>query len=108
MLLKLIENLFLYLKFHQVDELHILYQPDRAIDQYFDILYGPKRKVTLEPFSPYSYQKPAVANAKKHFSKGKNGILIIHRHKKDNVDISDKLKILDERTYGISKIIIGN
>ncbi len=37
-----------------------------------------------------------------------NGILIIHRHKKDNVDISDKLKILDERTYSISKIIIGN
>ena len=46
-------------------------------NQYFDILYGPKRKVTLEPFSPYSYQKPAVANAKKHFSKDKNGILIM-------------------------------
>ncbi len=38
----------------------------------------------------------------------KNGILIIHRHKKDNIDISNKLKILDERNYGISKIIIGN
>ena len=37
-----------------------------------------------------------------------NGILIIHRHKKDNIDISNKLKILDQRTYGISKIIIGN
>jgi len=37
-----------------------------------------------------------------------NGILIIHRHKKDNIDISNKLKILDERNYGISKIIIGN
>ena len=37
-----------------------------------------------------------------------NGILIIHRHKKDDIDISNKLKILDERNYGISKIIIGN
>ena len=37
-----------------------------------------------------------------------NGILIIHRHKKDNVVISHKLKILDQRTYGISKIVIGN
>lgn len=38
----------------------------------------------------------------------KRGILIIHRHKKDNVKISEKIKILDERNYGISKIIIGN
>tara|TARA_B100001057_G_C22845661_1_gene948935 strand:- start:2027 stop:2587 length:561 start_codon:yes stop_codon:yes gene_type:complete len=38
----------------------------------------------------------------------KKGILIIHRHKKDNVKISEKVQILDERNYGISKIIIGN
>ena len=37
-----------------------------------------------------------------------NGILIIHRHKKDNVCISNKLKIIEERSYGISKIFIGN
>ena len=37
-----------------------------------------------------------------------NGILIIHRHKKDNVNITKKLNILDTRNYGISKIIIGN
>ena len=38
----------------------------------------------------------------------KNGVIIIHRHKKDDLKISQKLKILDERIYGISKIIIGN
>ena len=38
----------------------------------------------------------------------KNGIIIIHRHRKDKVKISNKLKILDERLYGISKIIFGN
>ena len=38
----------------------------------------------------------------------KNAILIIHRHKKDNINISQKLNILDERNYGSSKIIIGN
>ena len=38
----------------------------------------------------------------------KNGILIIHRHKKDNIEISCKLNIIDERNYGLSKIIIGN
>ena len=38
----------------------------------------------------------------------KNGILIIHRHKKDSLKITEKLRILDQRNYGISKIIIGN
>ena len=37
-----------------------------------------------------------------------NGIIIIHRHKNDNINISKKLKILDQRNYGISKIIIAN
>ena len=36
------------------------------------------------------------------------GIIIIHRHKLDDVQISQKLKIIDIRKYGISKIIIGN
>ena len=36
-----------------------------------------------------------------------NGILIIHRHKKDDIEITDSLNILDTRFYGISKIIIG-
>ena len=38
----------------------------------------------------------------------KNGIVLIHRHKKDDITITSKLKILDTRKYGISKIIIGN
>ena len=37
-----------------------------------------------------------------------DGIIIIHRHKKDDIEITSKLKILDKRFYGISKIIIGN
>ena len=37
-----------------------------------------------------------------------NGIIILHRHKKDNVESNKDLNILDERTYGISKITIAN
>ena len=37
-----------------------------------------------------------------------NGIIIIHRHKKDDFQISKEFNILDYRLYGISKIIIGN
>ena len=38
----------------------------------------------------------------------KNGILIIHRHKKDDVILTEKLKIIDLRIYGISKIIFAS
>ena len=37
-----------------------------------------------------------------------NGIILIHRYKKDNFEISSKLNILDIRKYGISKIVIGD
>ena len=37
----------------------------------------------------------------------KNGVIIIHRHKKDNDKFSDNLKILEEKKYGISKIFFG-
>ena len=35
-------------------------------------------------------------------------VLFIHRHKKDDIQITPKLNILDTRKYGLSKIIIGN
>jgi 16S rRNA (guanine966-N2)-methyltransferase len=38
----------------------------------------------------------------------KNGILIIHRHKKEKNNFPEKFNILLEKNYGISKIIFGN
>ena len=67
----------------------------------FDIIF-------LDP--PYKEKKINLIinmiKEKKFLSK--NGILVIHRHKKDDVSITNKLKILDQRAYGISKITIGN
>ena len=36
-----------------------------------------------------------------------NGLVVIHRHKKDDIDLTNKLRIIDTRFYGISKIIFG-
>jgi len=36
-----------------------------------------------------------------------NGLMVVHRHKKDSVKITNSFKILDKRIYGISKLIIG-
>ena len=37
-----------------------------------------------------------------------NGIIIIHRHKKEEDIFSEKFKIIINKNYGISKIIFGN
>jgi len=36
------------------------------------------------------------------------GIIIIHRHKKEEDDLPKKFKLILEKNYGISKIIFGN
>ena len=36
-----------------------------------------------------------------------NGIIIIHRHKNEKDEFSENLKIIEEKKYGISKIIFG-
>tara|TARA_B110000196_G_C20649019_1_gene432111 strand:- start:15 stop:578 length:564 start_codon:yes stop_codon:yes gene_type:complete len=36
------------------------------------------------------------------------GIIIIHRHKKDKDELPNEFNIIEQKTYGISKIIFGN
>ena len=36
------------------------------------------------------------------------GIVIIHRHKKENDTFPKNFKIFEEKIYGISKVIFGN
>ena len=38
----------------------------------------------------------------------KNGILVIHRHKDEKDLIPNNLKIVEEKKYGLSKIIFLN
>jgi 16S rRNA (guanine966-N2)-methyltransferase len=35
-------------------------------------------------------------------------IIIIHRHKKENENFTNNFKVIEEKTYGISKVIFGN
>ena len=70
-------------------------------DKKFDIIF-------IDP--PYKEQRIneiiEIILEKKILSQ--NGILIIHRHKKDNTKLTNKLRIIEDRTYGISKILFGN
>ena len=35
----------------------------------------------------------------------KNGVIIIHRHKNDQDTLTEKFKVIEQKIYGLSKII---
>ena len=37
-----------------------------------------------------------------------DGVLIIHRHKKDKIEITNKIKIFEVRSYGLSKVYFAS
>jgi 16S rRNA (guanine966-N2)-methyltransferase len=49
-----------------------------------------------------------LKNIKKLSVLKKNGVIVIHRHKKEIDTLPKDFNILDERIYGLSKIIFGN
>jgi|TARA_B110000037_G_C17012864_1_gene462016 16S rRNA (guanine966-N2)-methyltransferase len=67
----------------------------------FDIIF-------LDP--PYKEKKLAYILNKITESEvlNNNGIIIIHRHKKERDELPEKFNIIEEKTYGISKVIFGN
>jgi len=73
----------------------------KELEKKFDIIF-------LDP--PYKEKKinALLDIIKENHILSPNGVVIVHRHKKDNIKITKKIKIIDERNYGISKIIIGN
>ena len=66
----------------------------------FDIIF-------LDP--PYKEKKidTILNNLSKFKTLKPDGIIIIHRHKKEENNFPDKFKIIEEKKYGISKIIFG-
>ena len=77
------------------------FNSEKKIDKKFDIIF-------IDP--PYKEIKINMLIEKIIYRKllKKDGILIIHRHKKDKVVITEKINILDTRTYGVSKVYFAN
>ena len=75
--------------------------PNKNFNLKFDIIFidPPYRETRINEIIKIIFEKKMLI---------KNGILIIHRHKKDDIKISNKLNILEDRSYGISKILFGN
>ncbi len=73
----------------------------KLLNNKFDIIF-------MDP--PYKEKK--VSNILNTITKldllKKNGVIIIHRHKKEEDIFPEKFKIIISKNYGISKIIFGN
>ena len=78
-----------------------IFGSNNKFENKFDIIFidPPYKEVKVNEIIEYIKKEKILNN---------NGIIILHRHKKDTVVISNKLKILDERIYGVSKITYGN
>ncbi len=74
---------------------------ERDLGCYFDIIFidPPYKEKKINQIIEKILEKKILKD---------NGIMIIHRHKKDNINITEKLNIVENRNYGISKIIFGN
>tara|TARA_B000000475_G_scaffold82241_1_gene66673 strand:- start:351 stop:911 length:561 start_codon:yes stop_codon:yes gene_type:complete len=70
----------------------------KNFNQIFDIIF------LDPPYKDKNIEKTLVKIKTSNILKN-NGVLILHRHKKEKENFSDKIKIIEEKIYGISKII---
>ena len=66
--------------------------------QIFDIIF------LDPPYKDKNIEKTLIKIKTSNILKN-NGVLILHRHRKEKENFSDEIKIIEEKIYGISKII---
>ena len=95
-----LNNLNISEKYEVIEEDLMSNFPIKKIRQKFNIIF-------LDP--PYKEKKLSniIDNIFQAKILNKNGVIVIHRHKKENDEFSKNFKILDEKKYGISKILFG-
>ena len=70
----------------------------KNFNQIFDIIF------LDPPYKDKNIEKTLVKIKTSNILKN-NGVLILHRHRKEKENFSDEIKIIEEKIYGISKII---
>jgi 16S rRNA (guanine966-N2)-methyltransferase len=77
------------------------FKSNKSINLKFDIIFidPPYKELRINEIIENIIEKKFL---------NKDGVLIIHRHKKDTVKLTHKINIFEERFYGISKISFGN
>ena len=95
-----LNNLNISEKFEIIEENLMSNFPIKKIRQKFNIIFldPPYKEKRLPNIIDDIFQEKIL---------NKNGVIVIHRHKKENDEFSKNFKILDEKKYGISKILFG-
>ena len=95
-----LNNLNIIEKYEIIEEDLMSNFPIKKIRQKFNIIFldPPYKEKRLPNIIDDIFQKKIL---------NKNGVIVIHRHKKENDEFSKNFKILDEKKYGISKILFG-
>ena len=77
------------------------FNSNKIIDKKFDLIFidPPYKELKINELIEKIIEKRILR---------KKGIFVIHRHKKDKLPVTRKLNILDQRTYGISRVYIAN
>ena len=71
------------------------------IDSCFDIVFidPPYKETKINEILEIIYKRKILSP---------KGVIIVHRHKKDNLRLNNKINFFEERIYGNSKIFFGN
>ena len=83
------------------DDCFNFFKSNKKINLKFDIIF------IDPPYKELKINKIIEKIIEENFL-NKKGVLIIHRHKKDILELTQKITIFEERFYGISKICFGN
>ena len=77
------------------------FNSNREIGKKFDIIFidPPYKEIKINELLEKIISKKILKS---------QGIFIIHRHKKDKLEITDKINVLDVRNYGLSRVYIAN
>ena len=77
------------------------FESNQTIDLKFDLIFidPPYKEIKINQMIDQIFEKKLL---------NKKGVIIIHRHKKDSVKLSEKFNVFEERIYGISKIFFGD
>tara|TARA_Y100000768_G_C23805264_1_gene599174 strand:- start:209 stop:769 length:561 start_codon:yes stop_codon:yes gene_type:complete len=77
------------------------FESNKKFDGKFDIIFidPPFRELRINNIIEKILEKKVL---------NKNGIMIVHRHKKDISEFTSKIEILEERKYGVSNIFFMN
>ena len=87
---------------YQIIELDILNKLEfKSLKLKYDLIFldPPYKEKTLETILKNLIENKVLKNS---------GIFIIHRHKKENDEFPTGFKLIDEKKYGISKIVFGS